>query len=204
LDYAHRKEDGSVDKFADSLKAEFKTKNGRKVYDGGGLDPDVEVRQDILGPVAEVLINSGLTFEYASKYCAENPAEPDFKSFKLSDKDYQDFITWVREQKFQYTTSLERSTKDLMEAARRERFYPELEGELTSLRRKIEANKANDLLRFKDEISTLLEEQIAFHYALIQGQSEISISRDREVQEARRVLNDPALYKKILQPQEWH
>jgi carboxyl-terminal processing protease len=204
LDYTHRKDDGTVEKFADSLKAEFKTKNGRKVYDGGGLDPDIEVSNNILGPVAEILINSGLTFEFASKYCAENPAQPDFKTFKLSDKDYQNFLTWMKEQKFQYTTALERSTKELVEAARKERFYPELEAELSSLKSKIEANKANDLLRFKDEIVEILEEQIAFHYGLSQGQAEVSVTRDREVQEAKIVLNDPLLYKKILQPQEWH
>src|SRR5690349_19939491 len=83
MDYTHRKEDGTVLRVADSLKLEFKTKNGRKVFDGGGLDPDIEVRNDLLGPVAEALVNSGLTFEYASRYVAENPTQPDLKSFKL-------------------------------------------------------------------------------------------------------------------------
>jgi carboxyl-terminal processing protease len=204
LDYTHRKDDGTVEKVADSLKVEFKTKSGRKVYDGGGLDPDIEIENEILGPVAEVLINAGLIFEYASKYCAENQAQPDLKSFKLLDKDYQAFVNWTKEQKFHYTTVLERSTKELMEAARREKFYSELEGELNSLKNKIEANKANDLFRFKGEIASLLEEQIAFHYGLGHGQAEISIARDQEVQEAKKVLNDPAGYKKILSPQEWH
>lgn len=203
LDYTHRKDDGTVDKFADSLKREFKTKNGRKVYDGAGLDPDIETTSEVLGPLAELLINSGLIFEYASKFCAENP-QPDFKSFKLSDKDYLNFTAWVKEQKFQYTTSLEKSTRELVEAAKKEKFYSELEHELIDLKNKIEINKANDLIRFKPEIVAILEEQIAFHYGLTQGQAEVSIARDREVQEARRVLNDPTLYNKILSPQEWH
>jgi carboxyl-terminal processing protease len=204
LDYAHRKDDGTVEKFADSLKVEYKTRNGRKVFNGAGLDPDIEIQNDILGPVAEALTNAGLIFEYASEFCAANPAQPDLRSFKLSDAQYQDFITWTKAQNFQYVTQLEKSTKELVEAARREKFYPELEHELNSLKNKIEANKSNDLLRFKTEIAALLEEQIAFHYALIQGQAEVSISRDREVQEAKKVLNDPLLYKKTLEPQEWH
>jgi carboxyl-terminal processing protease len=204
LDYSHRKEDGSVDKFADSLKQEFKTKAGRKVYDGGGLDPDIKVDNALLLPVAEQLLNAGLIFEYASKYCGENPNQPDFKTFKLSEKEYQNFVTWVKENKFQYTTDLERSTKDLIEAAKKERFYPELEAELEKLKAKINLNKANDLMRFRAELSELLEDQIAFHYALTQGQIEVSMHRDLEIQQAKRVLNDAALYKKILSPQEWH
>jgi carboxyl-terminal processing protease len=204
LDYAHRKEDGTVEKFADSLKVEYKTRSGRKVFNGAGLDPDIEIRGDLLGPVAEALSNAGLIFEYASEFCAANPVQPDLRSFRLSDAQYQDFITWVKEQKFQYTTQLEKSAKDLTEAARKEKFYPELEAELNSLKDKIEANKSTDLLRFKPEIAALLEEQIAFHYALTQGQAEVSIARDREILEAKKVLNDPLLYKKILEPQEWH
>jgi carboxyl-terminal processing protease len=204
LDYAHRKEDGSVDKFADSLKQEFKTKIGRKVYDGGGLDPDIKVDNPLLLPVAEQLLNAGMIFEYASKYCGENPNQPDFKNFKLSDKDYQNFVSWVKENKFQYTTDLEKSTKDLIEAARKEKFYSEIETELERLNAKIQLNKSNDLLRFRPELSELLEDQIAFHYSLTQGQVEVSLHRDLEIQEAKKVLNDPALYKRILSPQAWH
>jgi carboxyl-terminal processing protease len=200
MDYAHRKDDGSVQKFADSLKAEFKTKSGRKVFDGGGLDPDIEIQGDILGPVEELLINNGLIFEYASKYCAENENQPDLDNFHLSDKEYQNFVDWVKAQRFQYTTQLERNTRDLIESAKKEKFYPEMEKELNSVREKVEANKANDLFRFKREIVWILEEQIAFHYALTEGAARISLSRDPEVLEAMKILNDPMNYKKHLAP----
>jgi carboxyl-terminal processing protease len=204
LDYTHRKDDGSVDKVADSLKVAFKTKGGRKVFDGGGLDPDVEVPNDLLGPVAEVMSNAGLIFEYASKYCNEKTQKPVLKNFKLSDKEYQDFLAWTKEQKFYYTTPLERSAKDLIEAAKNERFYPEVEAELNRLKAKIESNKDNDLLRFKTEISQLLEEQIAFHYSLTEGQAEVSMAHDSEIMEAKKVLLDQAAYKNILSPAAWH
>jgi carboxyl-terminal processing protease len=204
LDYAHRKEDGTVEKFADSLKVEFKTKAGRKVYDGGGLDPDVKIENKLLGPVAEALLNAGLIFEYASKYCAENQAQQNLGSFKLSDKEYQNFVSWIKEQKFQYITALEKSTKELMEAARKEAFYSQLENELNNLKNKVEESKANDFFRFKNEITELLEEQIAFHYELSEGLVEVSVARDPEIQEAKKVLNDSTAYKKMLSPQEWH
>jgi carboxyl-terminal processing protease len=200
LDYAHRKDDGSVDKFADSLKAEFKTRSGRKVFDGGGLDPDVEIHGDILGPVEELLINNGLLFEYASKYCADREVQPNLETFRLSDSDYNTFVDWVKAQKFQYTTQLERTTRDLIEAAKKEKFYPDMERELNSLKAKIESNKSNDLVRFKKEITWLLEEQIAFHYAMSEGAAKISLSRDPEVLESKRILSDPTSYKKYLAP----
>jgi carboxyl-terminal processing protease len=198
LDYAHRKEDGTVERFADSLKSEFKTKAGRKVYDGGGLDPDIESENEYVGSVTAALINSGLIFEYASRYCAEHPTKPELRSFKLSDVEYDKFLAFLKESKFTYSTPLERNTKQLIETAKEERYYSELESQLNSLKSKIESSKSSDLIRFRDEISTVLEENIAFDYELNEGQAAISLQRDKAVIEAQKILNDAAAYKKIL------
>jgi carboxyl-terminal processing protease len=200
LDYAHRKEDGTVERFADSLKSEFKTKAGRKVFDGGGLDPDIETDNEYVGSVTAALINSGLIFEYASQYCATHPIKPELKSFRLSDSDYEQFLAFLKENKFTYSTPLERNTKQLIETAKQERYYSELEAQLTTLKNKIESGKSTDLVRFKEEISTVLEENIAFDYELNEGQAEISLNRDKAVLEARKFLNDAAAFKKILAP----
>lgn len=198
LDYAHRKEDGTVERFADSLKSEFKTKAGRKVYDGGGLDPDIEAEDDYVGSVTAALVNSGLVFEYASRYCVEHPEKPDLRTFKLSDAEYDKFLAFLKESNFTYSTPLERNAKQLIETAKEERYYSELETQLNNLKSKIETSKATDLLRFKDEISLVLEENIAFDYELNEGQAAISLQRDKAVIEARKVLNDAVAYKKIL------
>src|SRR5687768_6471206 len=110
LDYTHRKEDGTVMRIADSLKVQYKTRMGRKVYDGGGLDPDIKIDDAYLGTVTIALLNSQLIFEYASKYCSVNQNKPDLKNFKLSESDYQEFINWLSLNKFSYTTPLEKST----------------------------------------------------------------------------------------------
>src|SRR5205085_12073490 len=183
-DYNHHKQDGTVDKIADSMRVEFKTKSGRKVYDGGGLNPDVEVKTPFLGTVTLALLNSGLIFEYASKYCTENPAQPNLKTFRISEEEYQKFVTWLNEHKFNYTTPLEQSTNELIEAAKQDRYYPQLKDELSDLKTKIETNKSTDLNRFKTEIVEYLEEQIAFHYGLAEGQAQISLARDQEIVEA--------------------
>ena len=108
LDYEHRKTDGSVEKFADSLKREFTTANGRKVFDGAGLDPDVFIKSDPYSVALVELAGSGLIFEYASKFCAENSAPQDLRKFRLSDEEYQNFLGWIKEQKFSYKSETTR------------------------------------------------------------------------------------------------
>jgi carboxyl-terminal processing protease len=200
LDYTHRKEDGTVERVADSLKAEFKTKKGRKVFDGGGLDPDAEVEYEPVGTVTAAILNSGYVFEFASLYCSQNPAQPDFKTFHLTDADYDKFTAFLKEKKFTYVTPLERNTRELLETAKKEKYYPELETQLNTLRAKVEAGKSSDLVRFKKEVTEVLEEQIAFHYDLNNGQAQMSLPRDKAVIEAKRILSDQNAYSKILSP----
>jgi len=200
LDYTHRKEDGTVVRIADSLKAEFKTKNGRIVYDGGGLDPDVKVDNDYLGTITSELMDAGLIFEFASLYSNQNSKPSDLSTFRLSDKEYDTFISWLKSQHFTYTTSLEKNTEQLIETAKNERMFADLEIYLDGLQNRIEANKASDYLRFKSEIKSLLEEQIAFHYDLEDGRAKVSLPRDEDVAAARKVLDDSAAYKKIIHP----
>jgi carboxyl-terminal processing protease len=198
LDYTHRKADGTVDRFADSLKSEFTTQNGRKVFDGGGLDPDVEVEDVYLGTVTSGLINSGLIFEFATRYCAENLQKPVLKSFQLSDQEYDKFVAFLKENKFTYSTPLERNTKQLIEAAKQERYYSELEAHLNVLKNRIETGKNDDLIRFRPEIKQILEEQIAFNYGLNDGQAEVSLRHDNAVIAAQKILHDSSNYLKIL------
>jgi len=198
MDYEHRKSDGTVNKFPDSLKREFKTTGGRKVYDGAGLDPDVLVNADTYGSAVIELVGSGLVFEYATKYCGDHPAPTSLKDFKLSDEEYARFVSWVKEQKFSYDTELDQKTEDLIASAKKEKYYDELQPQLKDLKSRIEQNKSSALIRFKPELSKILEEEIAFHFKLAQGQVEVSLNRDAEIQEAKKILTDPVAYRKLL------
>lgn len=199
LDYAHRKSDGSVEKFPDSLKREFKTKAGRKVYDGAGLDPDVVVKQEEFSSLLVELVNEGYIFEYASKYCGENPTPPaSLKDFKISDVEYKKFTDWVKEQRFIHTSEVEKKANELFASAKSEKFYDAIKAPLTELQNKITQNRASDWSRYRPEITSILEEQIGFHYRLTAGQIEVSLPHDKEIAEAKKILADPAYYKKIL------
>lgn len=200
LDYEHRKSDGTVNKFPDSLKREFKTAGGRKVFDGAGLDPDVFIEGETYGSAIVELVGSGYVFEYATKYCGEHAMPASFKNFNLSDEEYQKFISWVREQKFVYTTELDQKAEELIATAKKEKYFDELQSPLKDLTTKIEQNKNTALVRFKPELSKILAQEIAFHYGLAKGQIEFSMDSDPEIQEAKKVLSEPATYKKLLSP----
>ena len=201
LDYSHRKKDGTVEKFADSLKVEFKTKGNRKVFDGGGLDPDIAIPGEFLGSVSEELVTNGFIFEYASLYCGEHPEVPaTMRNFKLSDAEYAKFLAWLKDRSFRYSTDLEKQTDLLIETAKIERHYDELQNQLTALKSKIDQNHASDFTRFKNEISMILEGEIAFHYRLASGHAEISLDREPEIIQAQKILSDNAAYRKLLSP----
>ncbi len=199
LDYAHRHSDGSVTKFPDSLKREFKTKIGRKVFDGAGLDPDVAVENETISIATMELVSSGLLFEYASRYCSEHKnILGSLKSFRLPDEEYEKFVGWVKGQHFTYPSELENKMEKLTASAKNEKYFDQLQPSLNDLRNKIAQVHANDLVRFKTEITRMLEEEIAFHLQLSQGQVDVNIDRDPEIIEAKKLLIDQARFKKLL------
>jgi carboxyl-terminal processing protease len=106
----------------------------------------------------------------------------------------------IKKKIFSYKTTLEQSSTQLIEAAKQERYYSELESQLTDLKKKIESNKASDLVRFKKEITEILEQQIAFHYALSEGEAAVALPRDKTVTEAVKVLANAKQYQSILSP----
>jgi len=198
IDYESRKNDGTVSKFPDSLKREFKTKGGRKVYDGAGLDPDVSVEATTFSSAVVELVSSGFVFEYASRYCSEHPNPTSMKNFRFSESDYQKFITWVAEQKFTYATELDQKADELIASAKREKYYDELQVQFSELKTRIDQNKNTALIRNQPELMRILEQEIAFHYQLTKGQVEVMLDRDPEINQARNVLADTSRYRKIL------
>jgi len=202
LDYEHRHSDGSVTKFPDSLKREFKTKIGRKVYDGAGLDPDVNVSTEEVAPITVELVASGLVFEYASKYCGEHKTiSQTMRTFRLSDDEYNKFSEWLRTQSFTFTPEVERKVDALIASAKNEKYYDQLQSPLTDLKNKITQSRSSDLVRFKSEITRILEDEISFHYQLAQGQTEVDLDRDQEIIEAKKLLSDLSRYHQLLSVQ---
>jgi len=200
IDYSHRAEDGTLGKFPDSLRTAFKTQAGRTVYDGGGVAPDVEVAEREIADITRVLLQKSYLFDYATRFRSEHPSIPAAKEFKLSDAEYQKFVTYLQAKNINYSTDAEKALTDLSKKVKDEKHYDDVKLELEAMRKKMTTNKANDLQRFKPEIKELLEQEIASRYYFEKGRTEAGFDDDPNIIAAVAVLNDPNRYAALLKP----
>ena len=198
IDYSNRNEDGSVGKIPDSLKVAFQTTNGRTVYDGGGVDPDIITELEHLATITVSLIFKSIIFDYGTEYYFEHESIPDAVDFSISDEEFDDFVTWLSDKDFDYTTKVENSMKKLESLAKQEKHYQEIKNEIENLKIKVKHNKVADLITFRAEIKEVLEEEIASRYYFQEGIIEASFDQDKDVQRAIQVLHNQEEYKSLL------
>ncbi len=201
LDYGHRREDGSVGSIPDSLKKQFKTTNGRTVYDGGGIEPDIKIASIETVSVTQALFTQGLIFDYANSYAFKHPTIPPASDFKLTDQEYQEFMSWTKSKNFSYQSMLDTQVALLTSTAKKERYYSDLKIQLDQLNQTLVDNKKNDLITFKDQIKGLLEQEITAHYFLEKGRVEVGFKSDADIKEALSLFSKPDQYNKLLQHQ---
>jgi carboxyl-terminal processing protease len=198
IDYGHRNPDGSVGKIPDSLRREFKTAGGRRVYDGGGLKPDVEVDKANLAPIARSLVAKGLVFDYATEYRQKNPTIATATKFELNEADYQLFVKWLAGKDYDYTTQVERTVADLEKSAKEEKYFDDIKAQLAGLKDRVSHNKEQDLQKFKAEVKEVLEREIATRYYWAKGSMEATFDDDADILAALVLFKDQARFKKIL------
>ena len=198
INYSQRNEDGSVGVMPDSLKSEFTTQNGRKVYDGGGVDPDFEVKRTMPAPITISLMSKGLIFEYALQYHFTHETIPPAKEFKLSDKEFTEFTSWLKDKDYDYTTKVEKTIETLTKYAKSEKYFDSIKAEIEDLKSKVMHDKEHDLKEFSEEIKSAIEVGIAEQYYLMKGNYEVSFDDDLQVQSAVEILHDTERYNKLL------
>ncbi len=198
LDYSHRNADGSVGAVPDSLKKAFKTKNGRTVYDGGGIDPDVVTKQYNYSKIAESLITNQLIFDFATQYRIKHSTIAAAKEFKLTDADFADFKAFIADKKYDYQTASEKALDDFKKKADDEHYFDAVKQQFEQLKQKLNHDKLADLEKNKAEIIRLLEMEIAKRYYFQRASYEMASRIDEDVQEALKLFNDPAKYKQLL------
>ncbi|TRX62522.1 PDZ domain-containing protein [Fulvivirga sp. M361] len=198
LDYAHRNEDGSVDRVPDSLKVEFKTKRGRSVYDGGGLDPDLVVKRDYIAPITISLISKGHIFNFSTKFYYENKERIKTPGFELSEEDYQGFKDWLQDKEYDYTTTVEKTLESLESSAKKEKYFDDINQQLMDLKNKVVHNKDSDLENFKTEILQVLREEVLSRAFLEKGGIKASFDSDDDISKSMAVLMDEARYNQVL------
>ncbi|TCN72169.1 S41 family peptidase [Acetobacteroides hydrogenigenes] len=198
LDYTHRNADGSVGNVPDSLITAFKTKNGRVVYDGGGITPDVKVDLEQISKISISLIGRGLISDYINEYYVKHTEVPDIRSFKLADADYDEFVKFLENKEYDYTTQTDVLLKQLEEAAKRDKYYAHAEKELEVLKKQLSHDKKKDLVLFKEEIKSYLEDELIGRYHYQRGKIERSLITDPQVQQALKLAEDSKKAEALL------
>jgi carboxyl-terminal processing protease len=198
LDYSHRNADGSVGSVPDSLKKEFKTKSGRKVFDGGGVDPDLVNKQADYSKITESLIINQLIFDYATKYRNRHVSIAPAKDFKLTDADFNDFKTFLSDKKYDYQTASEKALEDFKKKAEDEKYFEAVQSQYQQLKQNLTRDKQADLEKNKSEIIELLESEIAKRYYFQKAEFEMAAKHDEDVKLAIKLLNDLPRYNSIL------
>lgn len=198
LDYTHRKDDGSVIKVADSMMHEFKTKNGRSVYDGSGIYPDIFVKQERFANITQALVSKLLIFDYATQYRNTHPKIGDPKELRLTDAEYADFTKYLTGKNYSYSTVSEKLLNQLKVEATKEKQFPEIQSEYDILKAKMADSKKNDLTLHKAEIKQVLENEIASRYYYDKGRYEANFKYDKELAAAVKTMQDKAQLASIL------
>ena len=198
IDYKHRDENGRAIKVPDSLKTAFSTRHGRTVYDGFGIEPDIEVEHPTSSLLSVALYNRFHFFNYALKFHREHDTIPSPKDFVITEEIYQDFINYLSDKTYDYTTYTENILSDLRKVAEEEDYMDNLKQQIDQLEKTYKEAKKDDLMRHRDEVSQLLKDAILVHYYYRKGCIEGALSDDPDVKKAVEILSSTAEYNRIL------
>lgn len=198
IDYSHKDNNRYSAKVPDSLIREFTTKNGRKVYDGKGISPDIHVNPRKFSQIALTLYSNYLVFDYATRFRQLHPEIPPVGEFQITDSIYSDFLEFIADKNYSYTTRSEQALDRLKAEAERENYLDAISEEYNHLKEHMIRDKADDINKYKDQIRELLRMEIISRYYFQRGKIESSLGNDPELARAIEVLHQPETYLAIL------
>lgn len=200
IDYSHSQE-GSVRSVPDSLISEFSTAAGRKVYDGGGIMPDIRTEPEYISRFAMTLYALGIIEDFGDEYMRSHPGQQiDIRTFSISDNDYAAFAEFMKGKEVPYESDTRRALKALQKAAKSDRFE-EVEGQISQIDSVLKDDTATNLETYRKEIEESINNDIVMRYGYSEGVIEHALPEDGDVQKAIAVLDDPAEYHRILTEQ---
>jgi len=189
LDYSHRDQStGSVNAVADSIIKPFKTRAGRTVFDGRGISPDLEVKQDEASHIFRSLIENWVAFHWVTDYRIQKASIDSADVFRLTDAEYTNFVAYAQQQEFEYETNSEKLYKELNKIAKEEKYYEGAELEFDKLHDKIKPKKEVDLIKFKPQIKQYLENEIVSRYYYQRGRAQNALPIDPCITKAAEVF----------------
>lgn len=200
IDYSKKNKKNVADTLAkaDTLGKAFHTANGRLVYEGHGIQPDVKVEPTVASTITTYLYAKNMFFKYANKYYREHKSIKSPKDFQITDDDYRDFMQFVQDEGFTFTSQSENEIKELEKIAKAEGYLDDIKPMLDEVVAKIEVEKTKDLLDNRNEIEELLEAEIVSRYYYLKGRIIASLDDDPELARAFEIILNQEEYNNIL------
>ena len=186
IDYSHKKDTAQMKK--DTLGKAFKTMGGRIVYEGHGITPDVKVSRDPYATVTAYLFGKNYIFDYANKFYSEHKSIAPAERFQIDEATYQDFMKFVKDKKFSYTTESEKAIEKLKKTAKEEGYLDKIKPQIELLEKNLAAEKDNDLLNNRKDIEELLRSEIVGRYYYQKGRIVASLNDDPDLKRAFEIL----------------
>lgn len=176
---------------------EFKTRNGRKVYDGGGISPDIEVSHLKGNSLTAALVENQVIFDFATSYYYENQVT-EIADFNFTDSDYQQFKSYVKSRGFSYETKTEKTLKEMMKGEEINAFGSQFKTDYKKLLDDIYTTKINSLDQYQQSIQKNIEDELMLRYFYREGLYDYYLKNDQAIKIATTLLKDSTKYKQIL------
>ena len=201
IDYSHSQE-GDIRTVPDSLISEFTTRAGRKVYDGGGIMPDIRTEPEYISRFAMTLYAMGFIEDFGDDYTRRNPGQTiDIRTFSISDQDYADFAEFMKDKKVPYESDTRRALKALKKAAD-EDLFADLKEKFEKVEAELKDDTQTNLETYREQVIEAINNDIVMRHGYQAGVIEHSLSGDTDLQRALDVLNNPQEYRRIVSEQD--
>jgi carboxyl-terminal processing protease len=198
LDYSSKKVGEKAQEVDETTLSTFKTKNGREVKDGRGIEPDVKIPEKKYSRLTATLVVNNIIFNYATLFRVKHETIASAKTFKITDQMYDDFKNYVLQQEFDYNTESGEFMEKLKNIAIEEGYYESSKADFDQLYEHYKASKTRDLEKFKNEIIEILEDEIIGRYYYQTGRIEHALVDDTFILESVKILKDNNRYNQIL------
>ncbi len=198
LDYWNRDEGGKAVRVQKAQYNEFKTKNGRPVFDGGGVKPDVEIDLSKPTAITKAIVKTDFIFDFATKYYYENNVES-LASFKFKDSDFNNFKSYLKANDFAFETNTERALDKVISIASEEELDQYISSDYSKLKERLSALKNKALSDNKEQLTSLLENEIIKRYFYREGLYEYYLINNLEIKTATEILGNTVKYQNYLE-----
>lgn len=201
IDYSHSQQ-GTVRQIPDSLIREFKTRGGRKVYDGGGIMPDVKLEPQYISRFAATLYALGFIEDFGDDYIRRNGYRTiDNKRFEITEQDFADFVRFMEDKEVPYESETRQALELIKKAAKNDRFI-EIEQQITALEAELKDDTKTNLETYRQEVTEAITNDLILRHSYQRGVTEHSLEQDRELKRALELLADTTEYARILREQD--